>query len=150
MELETEGLALRYEYRDDDETGVLTVHVRFGGFAGHSRAWFSDGDLLQFADRLLTYPLGDERFQISGGYQNDDGRTEEHVGLTVRAVGYRGRVGMLVHLATPPDHADVEHGAPLGEVRLELTTSYEALRRFAQEIRRLVEGKLEAADLNPH
>lgn len=145
MELEKDGLRVRYEYRDDDETGVLTVEVRFGGFAGESRAWFSDGDLLEFADQLRTYPLGEQQFHVSGGYRTDDG-VDEHVGMTVRAIGFRGLTGVSAHLATPPDR--VAYGASVSEVRVEVLTSYEALGRFASELTDLVAGKLGEAWLD--
>jgi hypothetical protein len=145
VELEKEGLRVRYEYRDDDGTGVLTVEVWFGGFAGESRAWFSDGDLLEFADQLRTYPLGEEQFHVSGGYRTDAG-VDEHVGMTVRAIGFRGLTGVVAHLATPPDR--VNYGASISEVRVEVLTSYEALGRFASELTDLVAGRLEEAWLD--
>jgi hypothetical protein len=97
---ELDGLVLRYDYRDTDATGVLAAEVRFGGFAGASSAWFSDEELLGFADRLTTYPLGDSEFSVSGGYGRDED-FEECVGLTARAVGLRGQVGAIAHLAAP-------------------------------------------------
>lgn len=145
VELERDGLRVRYEYRDDDGTGVLTAEVRFGGFAGESRAWFSDGDLLEFADHLRTYPLGEQQFHVSGGYRTDDG-VDEHVGMTVRAIGFRGLTGVAAHLATPPDRVD--YGASVSEVRVEVLTSYEALGRFASELRNLVAGNLQEAWLD--
>lgn len=143
---ELDGLVLRYEYRDDDETGVLGVEVRFAGFAGASSAWFSDEDLLGFADRLLTYPLGDSEFGVSGGYGRDED-FEERVGLTARAVGGRGQVGVVAHLASAAEHPTYS-GTSLSEVRVEVLTSYEALGRFSAELRRLVEGTADEARLD--
>ena len=137
---------LRYEYRDTDGTGELGAEVRFGGFAGASSAWFSDEDLMSFADRLTTYPLGDSEFSVSGGYGHDEA-FEERVGLTARAVGGRGQVGVVVHLASPTEHPTYP-GSSLREVRVEVLTSYEALGQFSAELRRLVAGTADEAQLD--
>ena len=136
---------LRYEYRDTDRTGELG-EVRFGGFAGASSAWFSDEELLGFADQLTTYPLGDSEFSVSGGYGSDDD-FQERVGLIARAVGGRGQVGVVAHLAAPAEHPTYP-GSSLSEVRVEVLTSYEALGRFSAELRRLVEGTADEARLD--
>jgi hypothetical protein len=146
VELTRDGVVVRYGYRDDDGTGVVTVEARFGGFSGVSQAWFADDDLLEFAAQLRTYPLGDQRVEVSGGYETEDGRVDEHVGLTVRAVGHRGLVGVLAHLATPPDHFD--YGAIASEMRVEVLTSYEALGKFSHELARLVRGEGDEAELD--
>lgn len=143
---ELDGLLLRYGYRDTDGTGELSVEVRFGGFAGASSAWFSDVELLAFADRVRTYPLGDSEFNVSGGYGSDDD-FEERVGLTAHAVGGRGQVGVLAHVAAPAGHPTYP-GSSLSEVRVEVLTSYEAVRRFSAELRRLVEGTADEARLD--
>ena len=144
---ELDGLVLRYEYRDTDGTGELGAEVRFAGFAGASSAWFSDGDLLGFADRLTTYPLGDSEFSVTGGYGRDEDY-EERVGLTARAVGLRGQVGVVAHLAADGWHTPEYSGTALSEVRVEVLTSYEALGRFSAELRRLVEGTADEARLD--
>jgi hypothetical protein len=143
---EVDGLVLRYDYRDTDGTGELGAEVRFGGFAGASSAWFSDEDLLTFADQLTTYPLGDSVFDISGGYGSDED-FEERVGLTARAVGLRGQVGVVAHLAVPAEHPTYP-GSSLSEVRVEVLTSYEALGRFSAELRSLVAGTADTARLD--
>lgn len=146
MGLTDDGLLVQYAYRDDDETGIVTVEARFGGFSGTSEAWFANAELLNFAHQLRTYPLGSQQFRVSGGYSSEDGGVDEHVGLAVRAVGLRGLVGVLAHLATPPDHAN--HGASPSDVRVEVLTSYESLGRFASDLRRLVRADLEEARLD--
>jgi hypothetical protein len=144
---ERDGLLLRYEYRDTDGTGKLAAEVRFAGFAGASEAWFSDEDLTSFADQLSTYPLGDSQLRIAGGYGADDDGFEEHVGLTVRALGRRGQIGVIAHLATPTD--DQPHpGASPSEVSVAVLTSYEALARFSVELRLLVAGTADEARLD--
>jgi hypothetical protein len=142
---ELTGLVLRYDYRDTDGTGALGAEVRFGGFAGASSAWFSDEGLLTFASQLTTYPLSDSEFAISGGYGSDED-FEEHVGLTARAVGLHGQVGVVVHLAIPADRRTHPESAS-SEVRVEVLTTYGALGRFSAELRRLVEGTADEARL---
>ncbi len=92
-----DGLLLQYEYRDTDGTGELRAQARYGGFAGASSAWFSDGQLLEFADQLLHRPGGDAQFRLSGGAGTEDA-FEEHVGLTL-ALGMRGEVVLVAHLS---------------------------------------------------
>ena len=122
---ERDGLVLRYDYRDTDKTGRLSAEVQFGGFAGMSSAWFGEAELVEFAARLLSYPLSDTGFHLRGGYGPDGGAFEEHVSLTVRAVGRRGQVGLVAHLATPADrHA--HPGSSPSEVRVDVLTTYEA------------------------
>ena len=148
MGLTGDGLVVRWTYRDTDQTGVLAVEARFGDFAGASHAWFSDDDLQLFADKVRTYPLGDQRFQVSGGYfAGPDTSLIEHVGLTVRAIGLRGQVGVIAHLAVPDDQVRY-NGATASEVRIEVLTSYEGLGRFASELSDLIEGNLEEASLD--
>lgn len=145
MDLVQDGLRVRFEYRDDDGTGIVGVEVRSSGFAGESGAWFTDNDLLGFAEQLHVYPLADQQVRLSSGYETDDG-IDEHVGLTVRAAGRRGAIAVTAHLATPADQVD--HDYPAGSVRVEVLTSYEALGRFAAEIRNLVAGTLKEARLD--
>ena len=121
---------------DGSCTGELTVEVAFRGFAGTSSACFDQGDLLAFAERLLTYPLGDEPLRIWGGFAEPD---VVHVGLTVRAIGRRGQLGVLARLAAAYETR---------EVTVEVPTSYEALRRFAEDLARLVRGAADEARLD--
>lgn len=143
--LDGDGLLARWDYRDTDGTGKLEVAARYQGFAGRSAAWFGDGDLRSFANGLAaTYPLGEREFSVSGGYSSPD---EEHVALSVRARGRRGQLGVTVHLAVPSDHrSDVEWSS--SDVRLEILTTYEALGRFASELRHLVDGNVDEARLD--
>jgi hypothetical protein len=148
MELTRDGLVVRWLDRDADQTGDLEVEARFDGFAGVSAASFWDEHLLRFADDLGTYPLGDQRFQLSGGYSNGPGGSRvEHVGLTVHPIGVRGQVGVIVHLAVRDNHVRHEQVTP-SEVRVEVLTSYEALGRFASELRHLVAGEVDEASLD--
>ena len=145
MNEELGGLVLGYEYRDTDGTGELWARARYGAFAGASSAWFSDDELLRFAEQLLTHPLGDARFQIAGGTGAEDS-FEEHVGLRV-ALGLRGQVGVVVHLATPTDRHS-NPGSSRSEARVEVLTSYGSLQRFSAELRNLVAGTADEARLD--
>ena len=146
MEQERDGLVIRYAYRDTDQTGEIDAHVRFNGFSGAASAWFTDEALLEFARELLTYPLGAHQVRLSGGYGETDGDIEEHVGLTVGALGGRGQIGVLTHLARPTDHNG--NDGSVSEVRVEVFTSYEALGRFSSDLARLVQGTAAEAQLD--
>jgi len=82
--------------------------------------------------------------RLSTGY---DSPAEEHVGLAVRAVGSRGQVGVLTHLATPST-ATSEDSSSVNDVRVEVLTSYEALKRFASDLEHLVGGHVDEARLD--
>ena len=71
---------------------------------------------------------------------------QEQVRLTVKPVGGKGQVGVLVHLAAElwPD----ARPESVSELRLEFLTSYEQLRTFSDDLRRAVQGDLDVATLN--
>jgi hypothetical protein len=140
---ECDGLLLRYVDRDSDGTGELWAQARFGDFAGASSAWFSDDELLRFAEQLSNDPLGESRCYIAGGVSAADDSFEEHVGLTV-GLGIRGQVGVMAHLALPSSRLSNARSAR-SEARVELLTTYGALQRFSSELRRLVAGTADKA-----
>lgn len=133
-----DGLLLRYVDRDSDGTGELWAQARFGDFAGASSAWFSDEEVLRFAEQLATDPLGEPRCHIRGGGGAADESFEEHVGLTV-GVGMRGQVGVMAHLALPSSRLS-NAGSTRSEARVEVVTTYGALQRFSSELRQLIAG----------
>jgi hypothetical protein len=141
---ELDGLLLRYEYRDTDGTGELHAHARYGGFAGASSAWFSDDQLLNFADQLLKRPPSDAQFHLSAG-TGTEGAFEEHVGLTV-ALGMRGETVVLAHLSTPTNPGS-NPGSSRSDARIEIVTWMGALQRFSSELKGLVAGTAEEARL---
>lgn len=111
----------------DEWNRELIVAASASGFAGRSSAYISADELRRFAHRITQYPLRNEPIVISPGYVD-----EEHVRLGVGSVDRLGHIGLAVHLATPRipgDRPEAQH-----EVRLELMTSYERLRRFASEL----------------
>jgi hypothetical protein len=97
--------------------------------------------------QLLTYPLTDVDHGLVGGYGRIGVDFEETVGLAARAVGRRGQVAVVAHLATPVDRS-TRLGPAAGEVRVEVLTSYEALRRFSAELVLLVRGSVEEAGVD--
>lgn len=131
-----EGLVL--EYLDvEDGSGRLTVHASFEGFSGVGAAYFDNGQLLRFAERILAFPLSQEgSVELAGGFwsRTADVLEEEHVGLRVLPVGQRGQVSIRVHLATPAGE-DANQ-----EITVDVLTSYEALRRFSADLVALVNG----------
>jgi hypothetical protein len=133
-----DGLLLRYVDRDSDATGELWAQARFGDFAGASSAWFSDDELVRFADQLSTHPLGELRCHIAGGGNAADESFEEYVGLTV-GLGMRGQVGLIAHLALPTSRLS-NAGSARSEARVEVLTTHGALQRFSSELRQLVAG----------
>ena len=138
-----DGLLLRYVDRDSDGTGELRAQARFGDFAGVSSAWFSDDELLRFAEQLSNDPLGGSRCQLAGGGSAAHESFEEHVGLTV-GLGIRGQVGLTAHLALPSSRLGNASSAR-SEARIEVLTTYGALQRFASELRQLVAGTADEA-----
>jgi hypothetical protein len=116
----------------------LIVAASAKGFAGQSSAYFSGTALLEFAARLAAYPLSsDDPVSVSGGTEaRMTGLPEEHVGITVAPVGRFGQVAMVVHLAeTWPARSNAR-----SEVRVELLTTYERMRRFSHELGRVIRG----------
>lgn len=142
---EVDGLFLRYEYRDTDGTGELRARARYGGFAGASSAWFSDDQLLEFADQLLQRPDGDAQCRVSGGTGTEDA-FEEHVGLTL-ALGLRGEVVVVAHLSTPNNPESNPGSSSRSEARVEILTWMGALQRFSSQLKDLVAGTAEEARL---
>ncbi len=142
--VDADGLVVRYD-SEGDGTGRLQVEVRFDGFSGISDGWSSDMAIRDFARRLLTYPLrASAQVTLTTGF---DSPPEEHVGLAVRAVGNRGQVGVLTHLATPST-AMSDCQWSVSEVRVEVLTSYEALKRFSSELEHLLRRDVAEARLD--
>lgn len=143
---DAEGLSLTF-CDDGDGTGELAVRMSFDGWSGTSSASFAKEELLRFAQEILAYPVPAHRsIEIAGGYwqqeANVDVLEEELVSLRVRPVGPRGQVGVTTHLATPSDDPQAR------EVRVEVLTTYEALRRFSTHLTALVAGELTEARLD--
>jgi hypothetical protein len=138
------GPALWLAFDDDgDGTGQLLATVSYAGFSGRGGAYVSISGIHEFADAISRYPLVvGERPTISGGFWKKDlsrDLEEEHLGISVYPVGPRGLVGVQVRLATEVWEHDRRDAQKC--VRLEIPTTYEALRRFAQGLVALVSGR---------
>ena len=139
-------LSARFDATNDNY-GKLWVRVHSGEFAGEAGAWFDEGRLIEFASLISSYPLPpDDPPTIASGFgKSKTDLEQEQVSLTVKPVGGKGQVGVLVHLATElwPD----TRPESVSELRLEFLTSYEQLRIFSENLRRIVRGDLDVATL---
>jgi hypothetical protein len=112
----------------------LTVIASVNGFAGRSSAWLGPEPIIEFAAGLSRYPLDASRPpSLIGGYGADPTSGEgpvDTVRLEARPVGAYGQVGITIYLSDRL--APVPR--PRHEITSELLTSYERLRRFAQDL----------------
>ena len=135
---------------DSDGTGELFAKVSANGFSGTGSAWFDCLQLAHFAEELAAaYPLpANKKMQLEGGYWSKSEPLIEqlHLGLSFYPIGSTGKVGCQVSLATPcgPDQARPESQAT---VRVELITSYEQVRVFANALEMLAKGTANEAML---
>lgn len=68
-----------------------------------------------------------------------------HVGLEGYLVGGWGQVALGVQLRTAPWYSSPISGGNQGCVRLEMLTTYERLRSFAEELEAVVHGRWDLA-----
>jgi hypothetical protein len=139
--MRADALTLRYQ-AGAGGLGRLEVDVRSAGFAGHAGAWFDAIHLAEFAVSLMAFPISSNGLRLAGGFWskvNNAELEEEHVGLRFRDVGYRGQVGVGVHLAGETDNGTRGQVAP--EVRVELWTTYQRLREFSGSLTDLTFGR---------
>jgi hypothetical protein len=146
--MERDLLALHFR-PDTDGTGKLSATVQFRGFSGQGGAWFNVSELERFATAIEVFPIpGGQRPSIAGGFWKNvaSGELEqEHLAITVYPVGGRGQVGVQVRLSTELCE-DVRQESQ-SAVRVELLTTYQSLGQFANALRSLVRGEVEAAVL---
>lgn len=149
--MKRDSLAARFE-PDTDGTGKLLLTVQFRGFSGHGGAWFDVSELEEFAEAISAFPIPNARRpSIAGGFYKKDTSGEleqEHLALTVYAVGARGQVGILVRLST--EMWDGDRPESQSAVRIEFLTTYQPLADFSKALRSLVRGRGEAAILHSH
>jgi hypothetical protein len=128
-------------------SGLLKVEATVGGFSGVGEGYLANDDVRAFAERLAVYPLSADPVALATGY----GRTaqdldQETVRIEAHPVGRLGQLGVAVHLATaswPGDRPEAQR-----DVRFEVLTSYEAVRRFAAALLRLADGDVDEARLD--
>jgi hypothetical protein len=139
-------LRLRFD-SDDDGTGKLLAQVAAGAFAGEGGAWFSIQQIEQFADAIAAYPLTDKpRPELAGGFWERDGSgqlAQELLGISVYPIDHRGHIGVQVRIADALS-PDIRR-EKLRRVQLEITTTYEPLRRFSRDLLALIRGNVTEA-----
>jgi hypothetical protein len=135
---------------DSDGTGKLIAEVASSGYAGRGGAYFDLQRLAEFAQELRAWPLSQSNPPyIEGGFWSQDKRDVlEQLHLSIRAypIGSKGQVGIRVRLADPPlwpdDRLESQNVADI-----EIMTSYEELQRFANDLKLVIESKLDEAVL---
>jgi hypothetical protein len=124
-------LELRFT-RDLDDWGDLDVVAEADGFAGRSSATVHSNQLAEFAAALSQDPFDvDQPPTLHGGM-----RQEDHVRLEVRQVNPRGQIGVTATLMEQWPRS-VSRGLQRQSAIVELLTTYERIRRFAEEIAEL-------------
>lgn len=140
-------LTLRYIPDPAEGYARLTVLATANGYAGSSSAWLGPQSIAEFAAHLSMYPLDPSRPPtLIGGYGADPQSGEgpvDTIRLEARPVGAYGQVGITIYLSDRL--APVP--SPRHEVRAELLTSYERLRRFAQDLDAVAYGSAPEATL---
>jgi hypothetical protein len=135
---------------DSNGTGQLSAAARASGFAGRSHAWFDTTSLTTFARLLAEYPIpNDPAPRLAGGIWRRDRPnelSEEHLALEAMRIGSLGQISLRVHLAAGGP------GAPSpvtkNDVRLELLTTYERMRRFSEDLLEVIRGERSVARLD--
>lgn len=123
-----------------DDAGQLFGEAASTGFAGKSEAWFNDSFVLEFATRCESYPLDTQRLpSLSSGYGSGD-EMMTTLAVDVYPVGSAGQLGVRVQLASWYSTLPAERPLARCEVELEVLSSYNELRRFAEQLRQAVQA----------
>ena len=136
-----DGLILGF-IADEDGTGKLTGVVRSNGYSGVGSAWFSVGELREFAMSLRAYPLPrDSRLRIAGGFHSQSAPHEleqEHLAIEVYPVGIRGQIAFRVSVSTEV----WENCRPESQNRatVEILSTYARAEQFSRQLEALVAG----------
>ncbi|MFN8630652.1 MAG: hypothetical protein U0838_10140 [Chloroflexota bacterium] len=116
---------------DDADGSWLFVEAFADGFSGHAQCLIGTGQVSAFARELQSFPLPEAgAVLVSGSWPLGAAELQELIRIDARRVGKLGQVGLVVHLAT-------EESPTRREVRLEVLTTYERLRQFADELSRM-------------
>lgn len=136
---------VRFRFSDEgDRTGELEAAFAVGGFSGTGRAYFDVARLADQLNELTTFPLPSPNgAEIRGGYWESTGGADtliqEHIGLTVRPAGTTGSLTLTLRVAIP---GKAPKEPPRYSASAQLPTSYEALARFATEMKALLKGEV--------
>lgn len=116
--------------------GFLRASAESFGFVGTTEELFFDGEpLVRFASALAAYPLPSEPIRLSSRTDREIDDEYEYLGLEVSPKGLKGQVRVRVHLAASFP------GEPSHDVRMEILTTYESLRRFSEDLRAALGGQ---------
>jgi hypothetical protein len=144
--VQSDGLRLRIWRDTSDGTCELEATARSRGFSGTGSAWFDLARVVSFAEALGEFPITTAaQHGISGGYFGKDGLEQVHLALSARQIDAAGHVAVQVRVATTLERTarpESQHFA-----QLEVRTTYEALRRFADQLRSLADGSIDEAVL---
>jgi hypothetical protein len=136
-------------WTDGDGTGELTVEASNGHFAGRGSAWFSIPQLIDFARALGgSYPLpANPPLSLVGGFWKEDGPgiDQLHVGLEFYPIGSLGELACRVQLATSIQGSVRPQSQ--SRVVMELRTSYEGVREFANGLAALAQSNVKEVTL---
>lgn len=119
--------------RIDLDVLELAASIGMDSFAGSAWAYIGNETMARFADELTPYPLVEPARLTAGHGPNETtgSPARELIGIEVCQVDAFGSLVALVHL----DDEHARHGA---ELRIGMPTTYEQVRRFVVELRRMV------------
>ena len=139
----TDSGFLSLEWASDDSsdgTGQLFGEAASTSFAGKSEAWFNDSALLEFATRCESYPLDTKRLpSLSSGYGSGD-EMMTTLAVDIYPIGSAGQVGVRVQLASWYSTFPADRPLARCGVELEVLSSYNELRRLAEQLRHAVQA----------
>jgi hypothetical protein len=100
-------ITLRAEHDADNDAAELFVRFCGHEFTGTASAWFSLSQLREFANEISQYPLP-SRSSLIGGFWDPTGTqvAQEHVCISLEAVGNLGKLRLGLRLAMPEDGGD--------------------------------------------
>ena len=142
--MESQGrLSLRFD-NDGDGTGKLWAQASSGGFSGEGGAWFSTGELQDFAEDIGMFPIpkGNSPYIAGGFFKKDESGDLEQAQLALKVypIDRAGHLGVLVRIAM--EFWNDVRPESQNKVELEIITSYEPLAEFSRGLTSLVEGRI--------
>lgn len=144
--MEKNFLKLQFE-QDNDGTGELIAEVFSNGYSGIGSAWFNSDTLIEFAQKLRTYPiLKESPIELAGGYWDQGTLKETHFSFKAYPIGSKGNIGIRIKVSTPVDY-DRPENQHMTEV--EISTLYSELGLFAEHVTQMVKGQTKEAILEP-
>lgn len=141
---------LRIWYEPEDAGhGELKAQAQSGNFAGHSSAWFNHSELIEFANRLASYPLPwGTAVILQGGYwgkASSDGLTQTHLRLAFQPHDRTGRIRVSIILADPCE--DTQAGELAQSADLHFLTTYNCVSGFREAFLAVINGEASVAQL---